>query len=63
MTDSKLDDDFTHAIRITMEKMPSEHKWSWELNLDGTSVYGYEPDYLNAEGQVTDTLREMGVEV
>ena len=63
MTDSNATDDFAHDIRITLDKTASSHEWSWELRLDGTTVYGYEPDYLNAEGQATDTLRKMGVDV
>lgn len=63
MTDSNATDGFGHAIKVTLEKMPHTHEWSWDVDLDGTHVYGYEPDYLNAEGQATDALREMGVEV
>lgn len=55
-------DDFGKDVRVTMEKMPSRREWSWEVRVDGKAVYGYEWDYLNAEGMVQDTLREMGVD-
>ena len=55
-------DDYGKDVRVSLEKMPSSREWSWEVRVDGASVYGYEHDYLNAEDMVQDALREMGVD-
>lgn len=54
--------DIPKDVRVTLGKMPGTYQWSWEVKVDGTSVYGYESDYINAEGMVQDTLRDMGVD-
>lgn len=54
--------DIPKDVRVTLEKMPGTYQWSWKVRVDGASVYGYESDYLNAEGMVQDTLRDMGVD-
>lgn len=48
-----------HDVRILIETCFDNREWSWEVTIDGDSWYGFEPDYLNAEGQVRDLLREV----
>ena len=49
-------------VRIIIEKMPSSSQWGWECTVDGSTWYGYEQDYLNAESQMREKLRELGVD-
>lgn len=54
--------DYEKDVRIVISKMQNSNSWSWEVTVDGNTWYGYEYDYLNAEGEMHDKLREMGVD-
>ena len=54
--------DYEKDIRIVIDKMPNSNEWSWSVTVDGKEWYGYESDYLNAEGEMHDKLNEMGVD-
>lgn len=54
--------DYGKDVRISITKSPNSDQWGWEATVDGGTWYGYEYDYLNAEGMVRDKLREMGVD-
>ena len=49
-------------VRIVIERRAGSGQWGWEVTVDGQTWYGYEYDYLNAEGEMHDRLREMGVD-
>ena len=49
-------------MRIVIEKHPNSREWGWSCTVDGMEWYGYEYDYLNAEGEMHDKLREMGMD-
>ena len=52
--------EYEKDVRIVISKMPNSRQWSWEVTVDGDTWYGFENDYLNAEGEMHDKLREMG---
>ena len=54
--------DFEKDVRIVIEKHPNSREWGWSCTVDGMEWYGYEYDYLNAEGEMHDKLREMGMD-
>lgn len=54
--------EYEKDVRIVISKMPNNNQWSWEVTVDGDTWYGFENDYLNAEGEMHDKLREMGVD-
>ena len=56
------DTEWAKDVRITIEKMPNSHHWSWSCKVDGKEWYGYEHDYLNAEAEMHDKLQELGVD-
>lgn len=54
--------DYEKDVRIVIEKRANCSEWGWSCKVDGFEWYGYENDYLNAEGMVQDKLRDMGVD-
>ena len=51
--------DYGKDVRISITKSPTSDQWDWEATV---TLYGYEYNYLSAEGMVRDKLREMGVD-
>lgn len=50
------------SVRINIEYLSFLRLWSWRVVIDGQMWGGFEYDYLNAERQASDILREQGVD-
>ena len=49
-------------VTVTIERLHDGGDWGWEVETPKLTMYGYEPDYMNAEDMARQALKEMGVE-